>query len=157
MLDLKDYFHKFIKNHPTFPPHHNYTGWSHTENLVPVSWLDGISKFHDKDVKSSTIIGTFKNTSEQSIGNIWADFKFISRYLFGYLTLLIYPIVKTYKLKSGTKKQKWVYVAWNLPLDLIIGAFGVLLFTVNIILNIINLCSIVFPKIYNWVKGLFKK
>ena len=158
MLNTKDWFNKFLKEHPTFPPHHNYTGWGHkgAMELKPVSWLDEISMTHDKEVRSSTIIGTFKNSAEQSWGNIKADSKFISRYLLGYLTLFVYPIYITYKLSFGLKSERWKFVAWNIPLDLLVGAVGIVLFITNILLNGINLGIIIWPKIYSWVKSKIK-
>lgn len=124
----------------TIPFWHLYTGQSRKDKKFTkpgVTWLDDISKQHDKDCKkgSTWLIGAFDSV-KTSQTNIQADRAFITTYLF-YLTSSI--IVNLGKTKESSVYKKYAKAIGNTVVDIIVGGIGVILFIVNILLNCLNL------------------
>lgn len=132
-------------NIPTMPWWHNFTGPYRKAKSCSepgVTWLDEISKQHDQDCigGSEWVFGAFKS-QKTSKRNIRADFMFIINYVFFVTSAIVINIQK-----AGSKNifARVGVAIGNTVVDMIVGAFGCIVFTLNIFLNSINL--IIFAK-----------
>ena len=136
----------------TIPFWHKYTGprrHSKDFKLPGVSWLDDVSKQHDKDCRggSEWLLGVFKST-KTSRQNIKADGVFIINYLFYATSSIVVNIQKMWDPSIlyviGIKTDINIFARIGLAVgqtvvDLIVGAFGCCIFVLNIILNGANI------------------
>lgn len=124
----------------TFPWWHNYTGLSKKPkgfDVHGVTWLDEISRQHDKACQSgsATFLGAFKSKS-LSWNNIKADGMFIIRFIF---TLTYAFFGNCEKADTSNIVMFFVKAIGNTVMDVIVGGFGCILFLINIILNGANI------------------